>query len=583
MRVSQQFTTTLREVPHDSEGANQELLVRGGFIRQLTAGVYSFLPLGNRVIRKISQIIREEMDRAGAQEITMPVMQPKDIWAKKPASGPSHVEVYGPVLFSLKDRKGREMVLGPTHEEIVTLLGKDFIRSYRDLPRLVYQIQIKFRDEPRPRGGLLRTREFLMKDLYSFDADAEGLDASYRKIAEAYRAIFTRCGLRFIVIHADSGAIGGKASQEFLALTEAGEDDAMICDRCDYAANREKAEFVRAEFEREPEGDLEEVYTPNCMSISDLATFLNIPESMTMKTVCYVAGDRMVLAVVRGDLEINEVKLANMLYHEDVNAADLHLATVEELGNAGIIAGYTSPLHKDERMLIVADPSLKLGSNFVAGANLVNYHVKNVNYPRDFRIDVWEDIASAYDGATCVRCGGTLHAVRGSEVGHIFKLGTKYSELFDATYLDAEGVAYPILMGCYGIGIGRIMATLVEQSHDEKGIIWPFSIAPYHVALIGLDLEKEENRQVAEQLYADLTAAGVEVLYDDRAETAGVKFNDADLVGLPLRAVVSKRSLQNGGIELKLRSQKESRIVPLADALAVIQEEIRRGLAITSA
>src|SRR5216683_4889711 len=580
MRVSQQLTTTLREVPRDSEGGNQELLVRAGFIRQLTSGIYSFLPPGTRVIHKISQIVREEMDRAGGQEVIMPVLQPKDLWDIPPAGGgPTRTEVFGDVLFKLKDRKGRDMVLGPTHEEVVTTLVSEFVRSYRDLPQLIYQIQTKLRDESRPRAGLLRVREFIMKDLYSFDADHEGSDVSYRKMADAYRAIFTRCGLRFIVIHADSGAIGGKASQEFLALTEAGEDDAMICDRCDYAANREKAEFVRAEFEREPEGDLEEVYTPNCMSISDLAAFLNIPESRAMKTVCYVAGGRMVLAVVRGDLEINEVKLSNTLYHEGVNAADLHLATAEELVRAGIVAGFTSPLHKDEHLLIVADPSLKLGNNFVAGANRVDYHVKNVNYLRDFRVDVWEDIVSAYDGSTCVRCGGILHAVRGSEVGHIFKLGTKYSELFDATFLDAEGEAHPILMGCYGIGVGRIMATLVEQSHDEKGIIWPFSIAPYHVALVGLDLEKEENRRAAEQLYADLVAAGVEVLYDDRTETAGVKFNDADLVGLPVRVVVSQRSLKNGGVELKLRSQKESRIVPLAEAVLVIQQEIRQGIA----
>ena len=579
MRVSEQLTRTLREVPRDSEGGNQELLVRGGFIRQLTSGVYSYLPLGIRVIRKISQIVREEMDRAGGQEISMPVIQPKDLWDRQPASGPSRTEAMGDVLFKLKDRKGRDMVLGPTHEEVVTTLVSEFVRSYRDLPQLIYQIQTKLRDEPRPRAGLLRVREFIMKDLYSFDADAEGMDVSYRKMANAYRAIFTRSGLRFIVIQADSGAIGGKASQEFIAITEAGEDDAMICDRCDYAANREKAEFVRAEFEREPEESLEEVYTPNCMSISDLAAFLNIPESKTMKTVCYVAGGRMVLAVVRGDLEINEVKLSNTLYQEGVNAADLHLATAEELVKAGIVAGFTSPLPKDEHLLIVADPSLKLGNNFVAGANRVDYHVKNVNYLRDFRVDVWEDIASAYDGSTCVRCGGTLHAVRGSEVGHIFKLGTKYSELFDATYLDAEGVAHPILMGCYGTGVGRIMATAVEQSHDEKGIIWPFSIAPYHVALVGLDLEREENRQAAEQLYADLNTAGVEVLYDDRAETAGVKFNDADLIGLPIRAVVSKRSLKNGGIELKLRSQKESRIVPLAETVQVIRNEIRQGIA----
>ncbi len=579
MRVSQQFTTTLREVPRDSEGGNQELLVRGGYIRQLTSGIYSMLPLGNRVIRKISQIVREEMDRKGGQEVTMPVLQPKDLWDKEPVSGgPSRSEAMGDVLFKLKDRKGRDMVLGPTHEEVVTLLAAEFVRSYRDLPQLVYQIQTKLRDEPRPRGGLLRVREFIMKDLYSFDADYEGMDVSYRKMADAYRAIFTRCGMNFIVIHADSGAIGGKDSQEFIAITEAGEDDAMICDRCDYAANREKAEFVRTELSKEPEGALEEVYTPNCMSIGDLAAFLHVPEAKTLKSVCYVAGGRLVLAVVRGDLEINEIKLTNTLYQNGVNAADLHLATAEELAEAGIVAGYTSPLNKDAKVLIVADISVKMGNNFVAGANRVDYHLKNVNYPRDFRVDIWEDVASAFDGATCVRCGGTLHAVRGSEVGHIFKLGTRYSDSLGAFYLDADGVSHPILMGCYGIGVGRIMATMVEQSHDEKGIIWPFSIAPYHVALVGLDLDKEEMGSAAEQLYAELVEAGVEVLFDDRAETAGVKFNDADLLGLPLRAVVSKRSLKNGGIELKLRSQKESRIVPLRDAVGFIQEEIRRGM-----
>ena len=580
MRVSQQLTTTLREVPRDSEGGNQELLVRGGFIRQLTSGIYSMLPLGNRVIRKISQIVREEMDRAGGQEVTMPVLQPRDLWEIPPVNGgPNRVEAMGDVLFKLKDRKGRDMVLGPTHEEVVTTLVADFVRSYRDLPQLIYQIQTKLRDEPRPRGGLLRVREFIMKDLYSFDADEAGMDVSYRKMAEAYRAIFTRCGMRFIVIHADSGAIGGKESQEFIAITDAGEDDAMICDNCDYAANREKAEFVRTELAKEPEGELEEVYTPNITSISDLAAFLHIPAAKTIKVVCYVATGKLVMAIVRGDLEINEVKLTNTLYHHGVNAADLHLATPEELAQAGIVAGYTSPLSQDTQVLIVADPSLRLGNNFVAGANKANYHVKNVNL-RDFRVDVWEDIASAFDGAICVRDGGTLHAVRGSEVGHIFKLGTRYSDALGAAFLDAEGVAHPLLMGCYGIGIGRTMATMVEQSRDEKGIIWPFSIAPYHVALIGLDLDKDETRAVAEQLYADLTAAGVEVLYDDRAETAGVKFNDADLIGLPLRAVVSKRSLKNGGVELKLRSQKESRIVPPAEAILVIQEEIKKGMTV---
>ncbi len=579
MRMSQMLSKSLREVARESEGGNQELLVRGGFVRQLTSGVYSYLPLGNRVLRKVSQIIREEMDNAGGQEVSMPVIQPKDLWDKRPANGgPTRAESMGDVLFKLKDRKGRDMVLGPTHEEVVTTLVADFVRSYRDLPQLIYQIQTKLRDEPRPRGGLLRVREFIMKDLYSFDADYAGMDVSYRKMEQAYRNIFTRCGLRFAVIQADSGPIGGKDSQEFVAITQAGEDDAMICDTCDYAANRERAEFVRTELPREQEGALEEVRTPNTTSIAALAEFLDIPEARTLKSVAYVASGKLVLAIVRGDLEINEVKLSNTINRVGINAANLHLASAEELQEAGIVAGYTSPLNKGEEVLIIADISLKLGNNFVAGANKVDYHVKNVNYPRDFRVDIWEDIASAYDGATCIRDGGTLHAIRGSEIGHIFKLGTKYSDLFNATFLDAEGVEHPMLMGCYGIGVGRTMATVVEQSSDEKGIVWPFSIAPYHVSLVGLDLDKGENWQVAEQLYADLTAAGIEVLYDDRAETAGVKFDDADLLGMPLRAVVSKRSLKNGGIELKLRSQKESRIVSLADAVSVIKDEVERGM-----
>ncbi|GAC1373895.1 MAG: proline--tRNA ligase [Ktedonobacteraceae bacterium] len=580
MRVSQLLTTTLREAPRESEGINQELLVRAGLMRQLTSGVYSFLPLGTHVVHKVAQIVREEMDRAGAQEVIMPVIQPKDIWEKRPASGaPTRVESYGPVLFSLQDRKERDMVLGPTHEEVVTLLAKEFVRSYRDLPQLLYQIQVKLRDEARPRGGLLRTREFLMKDLYSFDADQAGLDASYNKMDAAYRAIFTRCGLRFIAIDADSGAIGGKDSREFIALTEAGEDDAMQCDTCGYAANREKAEFVRSELVAEPEAALEEVYTPDCMTISDLAAFLSIPTSKTMKAVCYVANNRFVLVAIRGDLEVNEIKLIHVLQRSGLSVIDMHMATPEELEQAGIVAGFTSPIKKSKEILLVADTSLKTGHNFVAGANRVDYHFINANYPRDFRVDVWDDIASAFDGAACARCGGTLHALRGSELGHIFKLGSRYSELFDANFLDASGVEHPLLMGCYGIGIYRLLAIAVEQSHDEKGIIWPFSIAPYHIALIGLDLDKGETGQLAEQLYTDLQAARVEVLFDDRTETAGVKFNDADLIGLPIRVVVSKRSLKQGGVELKLRSQKESRIVPLAEAVAAIQHEIDRATA----
>lgn len=578
MRVSQQLTRTLREAPRDSEGGNQELLVRGGFIRQLTSGVYSFLPMGQRVVRKISQIVREEMDAAGGQEVSMPVLHPRDLWEKRPANGVSRAEFIGDVLFKLQDRKGREMVLGPTHEEIVTTLTTEFVRSYRDLPQLIYQIQTKFRDEPRPRGGLLRVREFVMKDLYSFDADQEGLDVSYRKMARAYRNIFDRIGMRYIVIEADSGAIGGKDSQEFIAITEVGEDDAMLCDTCGYAANREKAEFVRTELAHEAEEALVEVYTPQCAAIKDLAAFLKVPETRIMKSVCYTAAGKIIIALVCGDLDVNEVKLTNAVYRAGINAADLHLATDEELKQAGIVAGFTSPLNKNKQVLILADTSLQNGNNFIAGANKVDYHLKNVNYPRDFRVDSWEDLASAYEGAPCAKCGGALHATRGTEIGHIFKVGTKYADLFDDTFLDAEGVAHPLLMGCYGIGIGRAMAALVEQSHDEKGILWPFGVAPYHVHLLGLDLDHAENRQVAEQLYADLNTAGVEVLYDDRVESAGVKFNDADLIGLPLRAVVSKRSLKNGGVEVKLRKEQSSKIVPLKEIVQVLKREVEQGI-----
>ena len=579
MRVSRLLTTTLREAPHDSEGGNAELLLRGGYIRQIAAGVYSYLPLGQRVMQKIAQIVREEMDNIGGQEVTLPVLQPLDLWQVPPAGGgATRAEALGGELFSLEDRKGRPLALGPTHEEVVTTLASEFIRSYRDLPRLVYQIQVKFRDQHRPRGGLLRTREFLMKDLYSFDADQQSLDRSYNTVSNAYRRIFSRCGLRFIVIEADSGAIGGKDSQEFIAPLASGEDDAILCDACGYGANREKAEFARTPLEREPERELEEVHTPGAMSIADLSAFLHIPAAKTLKAVCYVANGRLIMAIVRGDLEINDIKLTNTLYRSGINAANLHLATPEELAEAGIVAGYTSPLGKDEGVLIVADISLREGNNFVAGANRPDYHLRNANYPRDFRVDVWDDIASAYEGASCARCGQRLRSIRGTELGHIFKMGTRYSLPFNASYLDAEGNVRPILMCSYGIGIGRTLAAIVEQHADEKGIAWPFAVAPYAVTLLGLDLDREEQRQAAEQLYAELSAAGVEVLFDDRQESAGVKFNDADLLGLPLRAVVSRRSLKNGGVELKLRRSQESRVVPLDEAVGAIQEEIRRGL-----
>ena len=575
MRYSQLLGGTLRESAREVESINLDLLIRGGYIRQLTSGVYSMLPLGERVMRKLTEIIRSEVEKIGGQEVSMPVLQPREIWETRPQSGKaSRAEGYGPVLFSLRDRRERELVLGPTHEEICTLLAQEFIRSYRDLPRLVFQIQRKFRDEPRARGGLLRLREFLMKDLYSFDADEEGLNANFERVREAYRRIFERCGLDFIVVEADSGAIGGKESLEFIALTEAGEDTILRCAGCGYAANVEKAEFVRPERASAGEQVLEEVYTPNCKSISELATFLSISEDETMKVVCYSAGGQLVMAVVRGDLEINEIKLTNIITKQGVNASDLRLATAEELECAGVVAGYASPLGENKALLIVADHSLHKGNNFVAGANRAEYHLKNVNYPRDFRVDIWADIASAYEGAACARCGGSLHALHGCELGHIFKLGTIYSDLFNATFLDAEGRTQPLIMASYGIGISRLLACIVEQQHDARGLTWPLAVAPYAVALVGIDLDKEETGSVAEQLYSDLNAAGVEVLFDDRRESAGVKFNDADLLGLPLRVVVSKRSLKQGGIELKARTSQESRIIPLSEALSAIQQTL---------
>jgi len=572
MRYSQLFLRTLHEPPSEAETISHQLLLRGGSIRQLTAGVYSLLPLGQRVMLKIASIIREEMDTAGGQEVSLPVLQPLDLWAMPPERGASRAEALGPTLFKLKDRRGRDLVLGPTHEEVITLLANEFAQSWRDLPQRLYQIQTKFRDEARPRGGLLRVREFLMKDLYSFDADEAGLDASYRAMVAAYQRIFARCGLNVLVVEADSGAIGGKDSQEFLALSEAGEDDAIVCPQCGYAANREKAEFRRETLPDEPEKALEEVYTPGPKTIADLAAFLNIPTTRTLKSVCYLAGGRLVFALVRGDLEVNEVKLTNAVTRAGLNGSDLHLATPEELTRFGsVVAGFTSPIGLDETALVIADTSVQMGKNFVAGANRADYHLRNANAGRDFRVDIWTDLASAYAGAACARCGGALVVQRGAELGHAFKLGTLYSELLNATFLGEDGQQHPMLMGCYGIGLGRILALAVEQHHDERGICWPRSIAPYQVVLCALGAGDAEVVRAADALYEALRKAGVEVLYDDRAESPGITFADADLLGLPLRLVVSKRTLAQDSVEWKLRTERESRLVALE---AVVEEVV---------
>lgn len=574
MRVSQLLLRTLREPPAEAETISHRLLVRGGFVRQLTAGVYSYLPLGQRVLLKIAQIIREEMNTAGGQEITMPVLQPLELWEVPPANGSiSRAEDLGPVLFRLKDRRGRDLVLGPTHEEVVTLLAKEMAGSYRNLPQRLYQIQTKFRDEARPRGGIIRLRQFTMKDLYSFDADEAGMNASYQAMIAAYQRIFARCELNVLMVEADSGAIGGKDSQEFLALSEAGEDDAIFCASCGYAANREKAEFVRSALPDEPEAALEEVYTPGQKTIADLTAFLKIQAAKTLKSVCYSADGRLIFALVRGDLEVNEVKLYNAVSRAGLNASTLHLATPEEMASGGtVVAGYTSPIGLDDgRVLVIADTSVQMGKNFVAGANREDYHVLNANPGRDFRVDVYTDLASAYAGATCARCGGVLGVQRGAELGHAFKLGTRYTQPFDATFLGEDGQERLMLMGCYGIGLDRILALTVEQHHDGRGICWPLALAPFQVVICALGAGDAEVESAAERLYTTLCKAGVEVLYDDRAESAGIKFNDADLIGIPLRLVVSKRALSKGGVEWKRRAEEQARLVPLEEVPGEVQ------------
>ncbi|HJX13279.1 MAG TPA: proline--tRNA ligase [Dehalococcoidales bacterium] len=553
MRVSKLFGKTLREIPAEADTVSHQLLVRAGMVNQLVAGVYSYLPLAWRVLQKIENIVREEMDRAGGQELSLPVLQPLELWQ---LSGRG--EALGKVLFTLYDRRERPLALGPTHEEVITQLVSRNVRSYRDLPLMLYQIQTKFRDEPRPRGGLIRVREFPMKDLYSFDTDEAGLDVSYRKMIEAYRKIYERCGLPALLVEADSGAIGGKDSHEFMLVAGSGEDEIIYCPGCDYAANVEKAVSVKGNIENGAPRKVEEVSTPGMGTIEEVAGFLKVPHSHTLKAVFYVADGKMVFVVIRGDLAVNEIKLKNRL-----RCTELRLATEAEVIEAGIVAGAASPVGLSG-FKVVADDSVSSGTNFVAGGNKPDTHLRNVNYPRDFKADIVADIATARAGERCASCGGVLASTHGIEVGHVFKLGTFLSEKLEAVFIDEKGETHPIVMGCYGIGIGRLLAAAIEQSHDAKGIIWPAPIAPYHVYLCPLYREGTKVTEVSEKLYGEFLAAGLEVLYDDREESPGVKFNDADLLGIPFRVTVSPRTLQKESVELKRRNEKESALVPLA-------------------
>jgi prolyl-tRNA synthetase len=563
MRVSNLFGKTQREVPAEAETVSHQLLLKAGMIHQVAAGIYSHLPLGWQVLKKIASIIREEMDKAGGQELMMPVLQPLELWQKT-----GRDLAFGKGLFTLTDRRERKLVLGPTHEEVITELVKYNVQSYRDLPLLLYQIQTKFRDEPRPRGGLIRVREFTMKDLYSFDADEDGLNQSYSKMLQAYKNIYDRCGLPTLLVEADSGAIGGKESHEFMVITASGEDEIIYCDHCRYAANVEKAESVKGKLKPQEPLPREEVATPGAGTIEQVADFLKIPRSHTLKAVFYIADGKLVFIVIRGDIEVNEVKLKNAL-----RCIDLRLATEAEVIKAGIVAGAASPIGI-KGIKIIADDSITTGANFVAGANKPDTHFRNVNYPRDFKADLVTDIAQARAGDECPRCQSKLLSTRGIEVGHVFKLGTSISEKLGALFIDQGGASHPVIMGCYGIGLDRLLAAAIEQNHDDKGIIWPLSIAPYHIYLCPLYQENSKVEAAAEKVYADLEAQGLEVLFDDRKESAGVKFNDADLLGIPFRVTISPRTLDKNSVEIKKRSEKEAQLVPLEGIVARLKEMV---------
>ncbi|MBC6680637.1 proline--tRNA ligase [Zhenpiania hominis] len=565
MRLSKMHLRTLREVPNEAEIPSHILLLRTGMIRKLVSGVYGFMPLGWRSVRKIEEIIREEMDRAGGQEIHMSAVQPAELWQES-----GRWFAYGPELWRLKDRNGRDFCLGPTHEEIFTDIIRSDVSSYRQLPVNLYQIQTKYRDEARPRFGLMRSREFIMKDAYSFDRDQEGLDKSYQEMYDTYERIFTRCGLTFRPVEADTGAIGGSNSHEFTALSEVGESEIAYCEACDMAATVERAACVDAPATEEAELPREEVHTPGTKTIEEVADFLGIPQTKTMKALLFVTYDEegkengYVAAFVRGDRELNMTKLVNAL---GIPEHSIEFADEEKMGAAtGCVGGFTGPVGLHD-CTIVADSELPGLKNLCAGACKVDYHMKNVNYGRDYKADIVTDIKTLKEGDPCPVCGAPVKHARGIEVGQVFKLGTKYSESMGAIYKDENQKDQLIVMGCYGIGVTRTLAAIVEQHHDENGIIWPVSVAPYHAIITVMKPEDEVQAQTAERIYKELMDAGVEVLLDDRKERPGVKFKDADLLGIPVRLTVG-RGAPEGKIEYKLRRDAEKEELSVDEGIA---------------
>lgn len=565
MKLSRLFGTTLREAPAEVEVVSHQLLIRAGFIRPLGSGIFSYLPLARRALHNIEAILRQEINAIGGQEITMPVVNPARVWQ---ATG--RYDQIGAELTRFQDRNARDLVLAMTHEEVVADLVRNEIRSYQQLPALIYHIQTKWRDDPRPRAGLIRVREFTMLDSYSLDATWQGLDEQYQAHYQAYFNIFRRCGLPVVAVQSDTGMMGGKLAHEYMYLTAIGEDSLLFCDSCGYSANRQVARFARPTPPAEDPLPLEKVATPGASSIADLTDFLHISPAQTAKAVFFIAtrndgSEQFVFAIVRGDMEINETKLANLL-----SAKDLRPANEEEIRAAGAEPGYASPVGLPAAHVVV-DELIPLSPNLVAGANQPGYHLRNVNYGRDFQAAQIGDLAAAAEGSACPTCGAPMRLQRGVEVGNIFKLGTRYSDAVGCRFLDEQGESRPVIMGSYGIGVGRLLACIAEEHHDERGLCWPLAIAPYPIHLVLLSGKNGLPDAAAQSLAEQLSAAGLEPLFDDRPESAGVKFADADLIGLPLRLTVSERSLKQGGVEFKPRRGDKAFIVPLDEAIQAAQ------------
>lgn len=566
MRMSRMLMPTLKEVPSDAEITSHQLMLRAGMIRKMASGIYNQLPMGIRVFRKVEDIIREEMNAKGAQEISCALLVPAELWQES-----GRWDVMGPEMFRLKDRNGRDYCLGPTHEETFTHIVRNEITSYKQLPLNLYQIETKFRDERRPRFGVMRTRNFTMKDAYSFDADQEGLDKSYDDMFDAYTRIFARCELDNSPVQADSGAMGGSASAEFMVKSEVGEDEIVFCSGCDYAANIEKATSVNHEASTEEMKEMSEIETPNVHTIEELQDFFKMDAGQFAKTLIYYADGKTVVVVVRGDRDVNETKVANAIG----GAVEFELASEDTIkAVTGAEVGFAGPIGIKADYLFI-DQEVVDQRNVIVGANKTGYHIQNANFGRDFEGQVG-DFRNVQEGDKCPKCGQPLEIMRGVEVGHIFKLGTKYSESMGATFLDQNGKSQPIIMGCYGIGVERTVAAVIEQHHDENGIIWPLAIAPYHVVVVPVNVKKEEHLENAEKIYKELEAAGVEVLLDDRNERAGFKFKDSDLLGIPMRITVGK-DIVDGKVEFKLRKEADKEIISVDEVLDRVKAEFAKN------